>query len=130
MATNKHRGTCIINLDGKKRGLIFNMNTYAIFCEGMDIDISQIGDVLTGRQQEKAFCWLLYSASIAYDEKHNNNIDYDIHDFYDWIIDISPKDAELATNTMFASRSLKNDSNNGVSRNVVEATDENTLKKN
>jgi len=130
MATNKHRGTCIINIGGKKRGIIFNMNTYAIFCEGMDIEISQIEEVFNGRKQQKGFCWLIYSGCVAYDEKNGNNLDYDIHDFYDWVMDMSEKDTELVTKTMLSSRQLSNDSNNGVSRNVVEATDENTLKKN
>jgi hypothetical protein len=130
MATNKHRGTCLISMGGKKRGVIFNMNTYAIFCEGMDIEITQIEEVFNGRKQQKAFCWLMYSGCVAYDEKHGNNLDYDIHDFYDWVLDMSDKDSELVTKTMLASRQLKNDSNNGVSRNVIEATDKEVLKKN
>jgi len=130
MATNKHRGTCLISMGGKKRGVIFNMNTYTIFCEGMDIEITQIEEVFNGRKQQKAFCWLMYSGCVAYDEKHGNNLDYDIHDFYDWVLDMSDKDSELVTKTMLASRQLKNDSNNGVSRNVIEATDKEVLKKN
>ena len=72
----------------------------------------------------------MYSGCVAYDEKHDKNIDYSIHDFYDWVLDMSDKDSELVTKTMLASRQLKNDSNNGVSRNVIEATDKEVLKKN
>ena len=130
MATNKHRGTCLISMGGKKRGVIFNMNTYAIFCDGMDIEINQIEEVFNGRKQQKAFCWLIYSGCAAYDEKHNKDINYNVHDFYDWVLDMSAEDTDLVTKTMLASRQLKNDSNNGVSRNVVEATDKKTVKKN
>ena len=51
MATNKHRGTCLIDIGDKKRGLVFNMNTYAIFCEGMDVELSEIEDAFNGKKQ-------------------------------------------------------------------------------
>jgi hypothetical protein len=129
MATNKHKGTCIIEFGGKKRGLVFNMNTYAIFCEGMDIELMDIDKPFQDKRQAKSFCWLLYSAIIAYDEKHNLPIDYNIHDVYDWVMDVTESDTKLAMNTMLYSRELKNESNNGISRNVVD-TNKDDVKKN
>ena len=121
MATNKHRGTCLIDIGGKKRGLVFNMNTYAVFCEGMDVELSEIEDAFNGKKQAKAFCWLLYAGCVAYDEKIGGDIDYTIHDFYDWAMDVSEDDSAKVMNTMIGSRELKNDKNNGLSRNVVES---------
>jgi len=129
MATNKHRGTCHVHMGDKKRGLIFNMNTYAIFCDGMDINLTEFEKALTDKRQAKAFCWLLYSACHAYDEKHNKDIDYNIHDFYDWAVDLSEKDNQLVFDTMIKSRNLGNDSNNGLSRNIVDSNKED-IKKN
>ncbi len=53
MAKNKHRGTCIIDIGGKKRGLVFNMNTYAIFCEGMNINLTEMDVVFSDRRQAR-----------------------------------------------------------------------------
>jgi hypothetical protein len=129
MATNKHRGTCLINIGDKKRGLVFNMNTYAVFCEGMDIGLTEMEVVFNDKRQAKAFCWLLYAGCFAYDEKNRKDIDYDIHDFYDWAMDITQKDSEKVMETMLGSRDLGNDSNNGLSRNIVESNKDD-LKKN
>jgi hypothetical protein len=129
MATNKHRGTCIIDIGGKKRGLVFNMNTYAIFCEGMDINLTEMDQVFTDRRQAKALCWLFYSGCFAYDEKNNKSIDYDIHDFYDWAMSVTSEDTEKIMNTMTGSQQLSNTSNNGMSRNVVKTTKDD-IKKN
>ena len=115
MATNKHRGTCLINIGDKKRGLVFNMNTYAVFCEGMDVDLTEMEVVFNDKRQAKAFCWLLYAGCFAYDEKNKK--------------DITPKDSEKVMETMLGSRDLGNDSNNGLSRNVVESNKDD-LKKN
>ena len=126
---NKFRGTCQITLGEKQRGLVFNMNTYAIFCEGMDIDLEEIETVFQGRKQAKAFAWLLYSACFAYDEKHSVSIDYSIHDFYDWVMDITQEDTDVVMQTMTGSRELGNDSNNGLNRGVVDSTKEESKKK-
>ena len=129
MATNKHRGTCIIDIGGKKRGLVFNMNTYAIFCEGMDINLTEMDKVFTDRRQAKALCWLFYSGCYAYDEKNNKSIDYDIHDFYEWSMQVTAEDTEKIMNTMTGSQQLSNTSNNGMSRNVIKTTKDD-IKKN
>lgn len=129
MAKNKHRGTCIIDIGGKKRGLVFNMNTYAIFCEGMDVNLTEMDVVFTDRRQAKALCWLFYSGCFAYDEKNGKSIDYDIHDFYDWAMSVTPEDTNKIMETMTGSQELSNSSNNGMSRNVVESTKDD-IKKN
>jgi|TARA_R110000803_G_scaffold38868_1_gene83926 hypothetical protein len=129
MATNKHRGTCIISIGGKKRGLVFNMNTYAIFCDGLDINLTEMDKVFSDRRQAKALCWLLYSGCVAYDEKNNKDVDYNIHDFYDWAMELSSEDTNKVMETMMASQNLGNDSNNGMSRNIVKSTKDD-LKKN
>ena len=127
MATNKHRGTCIIDIGGKKRGLIFNMNTYAIFCDGMGIKLIEMESAFTN-QEAKSMCWLIYAGCIAYDEKNNQTIDYSIHDFYDWCMNISQEDSQKVLETMVASQTLKNDSNNGMPRNVVKSTKDDVKK--
>ena len=129
MAKNKHRGTCIIDIGGKKRGLVFNMNTYAIFCEGMDVNLTEMDVVFTDRRQAKALCWLFYSGCFAYDEKNGKSIDYDIHDLYDWAMSVTPEDTNKIMETMTGSQELSNSSNNGMSRNVVESTKDD-IKKN
>ena len=53
MAKNKHRGTCIIDIGGKKRGLVFNMNTYAIFCEGMDINLTEMDEYFLTEDKQR-----------------------------------------------------------------------------
>ena len=118
MAINKHRGTCIISIGGKKRGLVFNMNTYAIFCDGLDINLTEMDKVFSDRRQAKALCWLLYSGCVAYDEKNNKDVDYNIHDFYDWAMELSSEDTNKVMETMMASQNLGNDSNNGISAAV------------
>ena len=128
MATNKHRGTCIIDIGNKKRGIVFNMNTYAIFCEGMDVELSEMDKAFNGKKQAKSLCWLIYAGSIAYDQKNNKDIDYNIHDFYDWVMDISAEDTQKVMDTMIGSRQLDNDSNNGMARNVVESTKDDVKK--
>ena len=128
MAKNKHRGTCIIDIGSKKRGLVFNMNTYAIFCEGMDIELAEMDEAFGGKKQAKAICWLMYSGCVAYDEKNSKTIDYDIHDFYDWVMDISSEDTEKVMQTMIGSKTLDNDSNNGMARNVIESTKDDVKK--
>jgi hypothetical protein len=129
MATNKHRGTCIINLGDQERGLVFNMNTYAIFCEGMDINLTEMDKVFSDKRQAKAFSWLLYSGCVAYDEKHSKAIDYNVHDFYDWVMHISPEDSEKVMATMVGSRDLDNNSNNGLTRNIIDSNKDD-IKKN
>ena len=129
MATNKHRGTCIINLGGQERGLVFNMNTYAIFCEGMDINLTEMDKVFSDKRQAKAFSWLLYSGCVAYNEKHSKAIDYNIHDFYDWVMEISQEDSDKVMKTMVGSRDLENNSNNGLTRNIIDSNKDD-IKKN
>lgn len=128
MATNKHRGTCIIDIGKKKRGIVFNMNTYAIFCEGMNIDLSDIDKVFGGKSQTKALCWLIYAGCVAYDEKNSKDVDYNIHDFYDWCMNLSAEDTQKVMDTMIGSRELGNDSNNGMARNVIESTKDDVKK--
>jgi hypothetical protein len=70
----------------------------------------------------------MYSGCIAYDEKKSSTIDYDIHDFYDWCMDLSADDTQKVMDTMVGSRQLDNDSNNGIARNVVESTKDDVKK--
>ena len=128
MAKNKHKGTCIIEIGGKKRGLVFNMNTYAIFCDGMDVELDEMDKAFTGKKNAKALCWLMNAGCVAYDEKKSLIIDYNEHDFYDWVMDLSPEITQVVMDTMIGSRNLENDSNNGMSRNVVSSTKDDVKK--
>ena len=127
MATNKHKGTCYIDIGGKKRGLVFNLNAIDIMCQGLNIEFEHLEQAFVKRKLI-SLCWLIYGACIAYDEKHSKDIDYNIHDFFDWCLNISKEDTEMVMQTFIASQTLENDSNNGLSRKVVKSTKDDVKK--
>lgn len=125
---NKYKGICEITFDGEKKSLIFNMNTYAIFCEKMDIDINDFGDVFLDSRKLKATITLIWAGLVSYAER-NDEKSYTYHEVADLMDDISEEDYSTILDTLMKSRELKNDVNNGLKRNEVESKSKDSKKK-
>jgi hypothetical protein len=125
---NKYKGLCEITIGGEKRSLKFNMNTYAIFCEKMDIDIEDFGAVFLDKRKLKATITLIWAGLASYAEsKGENALGY--HEVSDYMDDISEEDYAIVLDTLLKSRELKNDVNNGLLRNEVESKSPDSKKK-
>lgn len=125
---NQFKGICEITIGGEKRSLVFNMNTYAIFCEKMDIDISEFGDVFLDGRKLKATIALIWAGLASYAERDGSDT-LTYHEVADVMDEIEEADYTKVLDTLVKSRELKNKVNNGLKRNEVETTSKDVKKK-